>query len=156
METPKCTAPEIFQKFEELRQNSGCQGAGMQQIPYFIYTNIRGKCINLVAWASWRPRFLYPCLSVGFITRRQIGFGGQRHAPAALPPGKRLGTHCTEGWLGFRAGQDGSAKSQRPRADRAARSELLYRLSCPAHHVYVYRHKNLKSGAKYTGVLISP
>jgi hypothetical protein len=26
--------------------------------------------------------------------------GGQRHAVAALPSGKRLGTHCTAGWLG--------------------------------------------------------
>ena len=24
--------------------------------------------------------------------------GGQRHAPAVLPPGKRLGINCTEGW----------------------------------------------------------
>jgi len=28
-----------------------------------------------------------------------MGVGGQRHAPAALPPGKRLGTHCIEGWI---------------------------------------------------------
>jgi hypothetical protein len=27
--------------------------------------------------------------------------GGQRHAPAALPPGKRAGTHCTGRWLGL-------------------------------------------------------
>ena len=26
--------------------------------------------------------------------------GGQRHAPAALPSGKRSGTHCTWGWVG--------------------------------------------------------
>jgi hypothetical protein len=25
-----------------------------------------------------------------------MGVGGQRHAPAALPPGKKPGTHCTE------------------------------------------------------------
>ena len=28
--------------------------------------------------------------------------GGQRHAPAALPLGKRPGTHCTGGWVGPR------------------------------------------------------
>jgi len=28
--------------------------------------------------------------------------GGQRHAPTALPPGKRLGTHCVGGWVGPR------------------------------------------------------
>jgi hypothetical protein len=26
--------------------------------------------------------------------------GGQRHAPAASPPGKRPGTHCTGAWVG--------------------------------------------------------
>ena len=30
--------------------------------------------------------------------------GGQRHAPAALPPGRRPGTHRMEGWVGRRAG----------------------------------------------------
>jgi hypothetical protein len=29
-----------------------------------------------------------------------MGFGGQRHAPAALLPGKRPGTHFTEGCVG--------------------------------------------------------
>ena len=33
--------------------------------------------------------------------------GGQRHAPAALLPGKRPGTHCIGGWVGPRAGLDG-------------------------------------------------
>jgi hypothetical protein len=32
--------------------------------------------------------------------------GGQRHAPAVLPPGKRPGTHCTGDWVGPRAGLD--------------------------------------------------
>jgi hypothetical protein len=29
-----------------------------------------------------------------------MGVGGQLHAPAALPPGKRPGTHFTGGWVG--------------------------------------------------------
>ena len=42
--------------------------------------------------------------------------GGRRHAPAALPPGKRLVTYCTEGWLSLGAGLDGPGKiSPRPR-----------------------------------------
>jgi hypothetical protein len=36
--------------------------------------------------------------------------GGQRNTPAALPPGKKPGTHCTEGWVGHRAGLDGCGK----------------------------------------------
>jgi len=37
--------------------------------------------------------------------------GGQRHAPAALRPGKSSGTHCIGGWVGPRAGLDGCGKS---------------------------------------------
>ena len=29
-----------------------------------------------------------------------LNVGDQRHAPAALPPGKRPGTHCIGGWVG--------------------------------------------------------
>jgi hypothetical protein len=35
------------------------------------------------------------------------GVSGQRHAPAALYPREKLGTHCTEGWVGPRACLDG-------------------------------------------------
>jgi hypothetical protein len=39
--------------------------------------------------------------------------GNQRQAPAALPPGKKLGTHCTEGgWVDPRAGLAGGEKSR--------------------------------------------
>jgi hypothetical protein len=33
-----------------------------------------------------------------------MGVGGQRPVPAALPLGKRHGTHCRGGWVGPRAG----------------------------------------------------
>ena len=35
------------------------------------------------------------------------GVSVQQHAPAALYPRERPGTHFTEGWVGPRAGQDG-------------------------------------------------
>jgi hypothetical protein len=44
--------------------------------------------------------------------RRRMLVIVQRHAPAALPSGKRSGTLCTEGWLGPRAGLDGCGKSR--------------------------------------------
>jgi hypothetical protein len=44
-----------------------------------------------------------------------MGVGGQRHAPAALPP-ERPGTHYVGGWLGLRAGLDGCGNS-RPHRD---------------------------------------
>jgi hypothetical protein len=34
------------------------------------------------------------------------GVKGQRHAPAALYPQKRPGTHCTGGWVGPKGGLD--------------------------------------------------
>ena len=42
--------------------------------------------------------------------------GDQRHARAALPPGKRPVTHFIAGWVGPRAGLDGCGKS-RPHRD---------------------------------------
>ena len=35
------------------------------------------------------------------------GVSGKQHAPAALYPRERPGTHSTGGWVGLRAGLDG-------------------------------------------------
>jgi hypothetical protein len=48
------------------------------------------------------------CLS----PRRSMRAGGQHHAPAALTPGKILGTKCTRGWVGPRVGLDKCGKSR--------------------------------------------
>jgi hypothetical protein len=40
-----------------------------------------------------------------------MGVDDQPHTPAALPPGKRLGTHYVGGWVGPRAGLDGCGKT---------------------------------------------
>ena len=64
--------------------------------------------------------------------------GDQHHVSAALPLGKRHGTHFIGGWVGPRAGLDGCGKSRPPTGIRSpyrpARSELLYRLSYPGHN----------------------
>ena len=59
-----------------------------------------------------------------------MGMGGQRHAPTALPPGKRPGTHCIGGCADPRAGLDGCGKS-RPHRDSIPEPSTLYRLSYP-------------------------
>ena len=41
-----------------------------------------------------------------------MGMGGQRHAPAALPRGKRTGIYCTGSWVGPRASLDRWGKSR--------------------------------------------
>ena len=48
-------------------------------------------------------------------TRR--GVSDQQHAPAALHPQERHGTHCTGGWVGPRAGLDGRKISSPPGFD---------------------------------------
>jgi hypothetical protein len=63
-----------------------------------------------------------------------MGVGGQRHTPAALPPGMRRGTHCTGGWVGLRACLDGLRKSRPYRHSvpgPSARSDSLYGLRYP-------------------------
>ena len=42
------------------------------------------------------------------------GVRGQRHAPTALYPRERPGTHCTGGWVGPRAGLVRCVKSRPP------------------------------------------
>jgi len=42
--------------------------------------------------------------------------GGQRHAPAGLPSGEKPRTLCIGGWVGPKAGLDGSGK-YRPHRD---------------------------------------
>jgi hypothetical protein len=69
-----------------------------------------------------------------------MGVGGQRHAPAALPPRKKPGTHYVGGWVVPRAGRSPGlvwtgAEYLVPTGirfpDRPGRSESLYRLSYP-------------------------
>jgi len=52
---------------------------------------------------------------------------GQQHAPAALHPRERTGTHCTGGWVGPRAGLDGRKISSLPGFDPGPSSPWLYR-----------------------------
>jgi len=47
-----------------------------------------------------------------FLTTALEGVRGQCHAPAALYPREKPGTHCTEGWVGPRVGLDRCGKSR--------------------------------------------
>jgi len=74
------------------------------------------------------PEGEYRYSSILSLTSSLVGVGGQRHAPAALPPGKP-GTHCTGGWVSPRTGLEGVenlAPTGIRSADRPARSESLY------------------------------
>ena len=61
--------------------------------------------------------------------------GGQRHAPAALLPGTKPGTHCTEGLGGGLLGRSGMMRKissyWASTPGPLARSESLYRLRYP-------------------------
>ena len=61
-----------------------------------------------------------------------MGVGVQHHAPAALPPGKRPGTHFIEGWVDpvpVWTGAENLVPHEIRYPDRPDRSEWLYRLS---------------------------
>jgi hypothetical protein len=62
------------------------------------------------------PEGEYRYSSTLSLTLTVDGVGGQRNTPAALPPGKRPGSHYKGGWVGPRAGLDGCEKS-RPHRD---------------------------------------
>ena len=57
--------------------------------------------------------------------------GGQRHAPAALPPGKRPGTHCIKAWWApgpVWKDADNLTSTGIRSPDRPAGSQSLYQL----------------------------
>ena len=77
-------------------------------------------------------------LQAGVAQRMGRGMSGQQHAPTALYPRERHGTHCTGGCVGPRIGLDGCGTSRRHQdsfPDRPARSQSLYRLSYPTHNI---------------------
>ena len=70
-------------------------------------------------------------------TRRGWGVSGQQHAPAAIYPRERPGTHFTGGWVGPRTGPDGWKISSPPGFDPGSSSpvaQALYRLSYRTHN----------------------
>jgi hypothetical protein len=86
-----------------------------------------------------------------------MGVGVQRQAPAALSPGKRAGSHFTEGWVGPRAGLNGSRLISHHHRDsipdRPARSQSLYRLSCRGPHVQHEAAQIQKTGLWCTALI---
>jgi hypothetical protein len=62
------------------------------------------------------PEVEYSYSAILSLTSVLDGVGGQRHASAALPAGKRSGSNFIGGWVGPRAGLDGCGKS-RPHRD---------------------------------------
>ena len=65
------------------------------------------------------------------LTSALDGVGGQRHAPAALPTGKRPSTHCIGGWEGPRAGLDGCGKFRPPHRDSIPGVSSTWRVAIP-------------------------
>ena len=57
-----------------------------------------------------RTLYAYRYSSTLSLTSALDRVSGQRHAPAALSPGKKPGTHFIVGWVGSIAGRDGCGK----------------------------------------------
>jgi hypothetical protein len=58
------------------------------------------------------PEGEWRCSSTVSLTTALDGVGGQLHAPASLPPGKKHGARFVGGWVGTRAGPEGCEKSR--------------------------------------------
>ena len=56
------------------------------------------------------------------------GASGQQHAPAALYPRERPGTHFTGGWVGPSAGLDGRKTSNPPGFDPGSSSDTEHKV----------------------------
>jgi len=77
---------------------------------------------------------------------------GQPHAPAALYPWERPGTHCTGGCVGPRAARP----HQDSIPDHPGPSQSLYRLSYPGHtYIYIYIHTYTHMHIAYYKVYIN-
>jgi len=68
-----------------------------------------------------------------------MGVSGQRHASAALLPGKRVGTHCTGGWVGQWAtvGKNSPLPVFDPRTFQPVASRCTD-WAIPVHYIYIY------------------
>ena len=79
------------------------------------------------------------------LTLAPDGVGGQRYAPAALPPGKTPTTQCTGGLVGPKPSLDGFGKFRQPGYDSrtvqpvASRyTDLAMKYSVQNHNFYNY------------------
>ena len=78
---------------------------------------VRGEKGNFTLFEAMKTQEGSRGLALLFLSPwRYLEMCGQRHAPAALPPGKRSGIHCIGGWKGPRTGLDGCGK-YRPHRD---------------------------------------
>ena len=95
---------------------------------YFLfYTQVKVKVKFTLEQATKAQRYR----STISLTSGQVGLGGQRHAPATLPPGKTL--YPLQRWLQGRYGRMRKISPIRIRSpDRQARSKSLYQLSYPS------------------------
>jgi len=98
-----------------------------------------------------------------------MGVGGERHAPAALPPGKKAGIHDIGGWVGPRASLDGHEKSPPiwiPYPERIAIPTTPSRSHTHTHththihthtdihthiYIYIYTHTHIPAKQRETG-----
>jgi len=84
--------------------------------------------------------------------RHQKRVRGQRHAPAALYPRERPGTHCTGGWVGTRTGLKRCRKSRSHRDSIPDRPTLSQSLASSCRSLWL-RRCNCDRSLKWAGGL---
>ena len=90
-----------------------------------------------------------------------MGLGGQRHAPVALPSGKRPGTNCIGSWVSPTAGLDGCGKSRPPPEFNPRTFEYVasrytnYATNCEIHYVLYFPTLFLNSSLSGPDIFLS-
>jgi len=88
-----------------------CGDGGRTNVEYSRKVKVKVK-VNFILEEATKAKRGSRYISTLYIISALDGVCGQNHAPVALPPGKRPGTHCTGGWVGPRSGLDGCGKSR--------------------------------------------
>jgi len=81
-----------------------CQDLASLLVIYAWNLSVEGKVMPLQVWCGPEGGWRYS--STLSWLQYYKGVSGQQHAPAALYPRERPGTHCTGGWVGPRASLD--------------------------------------------------
>jgi hypothetical protein len=93
-------------------QGSPSRHAALKQKQVFFYSGVQNTVKGKVQPRTQGPKGEQGYSSILSSTSGIDGLDSQCHAPAALPPGKRRGTKCTEGWVGPRDHLDSCGKSR--------------------------------------------
>jgi len=122
---------------------SGNCGEKLKIVKFHWHSLAKGYTVNFTAVQGIKPQTGNKVIAILFLQPRcYVGLGGQRHAPAALPPGKKLGTDCTGFRVGHTEGLDRCEKT-RPYRDSIPYRPAIRGYATPAHNININFNKDV-------------